>query len=331
MYVNVHFFKFVRGEIMDRRQQKTRAAIFEAFTELLAVKSYNKITVQEIIEKANIGRSTFYAHFETRDDLVKALCDDLFQHVFSKALEAEKTHDFSLAGGGYHIILVHILYHLRDSRKNVSALLAGESSLFLKYLKNYFCEYINNYLLPGLHQHKNFLPGDFLLNHITYSFVGLLMWWIKNDWQNPPEEMAQYFEETVLHNAPTYLPFYKEDLDYTLANLNKLVVKDVAEAGGYGVVFGRELTQEKLAELAGMIKREPRRFIAQEVIDFKDLPVMENGVQAERKADLRAFVLTGAETKVWPSGLTRFSREPDSFVVNSSQGGGFKDTWVLSD
>lgn len=198
MCVNVHFLKFVRGEIMDRRQQKTRAAIFEAFTELLAVKSYNKVTVQEIIEKANIGRSTFYAHFETRDDLVKALCDDLFQHVFSKALEAEKTHDFSLAGGGYHIILVHILYHLRDSRKNVSALLAGESSLFLKYLKNYFCEYINNYLLPGLPQHKNLLPGDFLLNHITYSFVGLLMWWIKNDWQNPPEEMAQYFEKTVL-------------------------------------------------------------------------------------------------------------------------------------
>ena len=98
MCVNVHFLKFVRGEIMDRRQQKTRAAIFEAFTELLAVKSYNKITVQEIIEKANIGRSTFYAHFETRDDLVKALCDDLFQHVFSKALEAEKNSRFFTGG-----------------------------------------------------------------------------------------------------------------------------------------------------------------------------------------------------------------------------------------
>lgn len=130
MCVNVHFFKFVRGEIMDRRQQKTRAAIFEAFTELLAVKSYNKITVQEIIEKANIGRSTFYAHFETRDDLVKALCDDLFQHVFSKALEAEKTHDFSLAGGGDHIILVHILYHLRDSRKTYRHCLLARAVCF---------------------------------------------------------------------------------------------------------------------------------------------------------------------------------------------------------
>lgn len=146
-------------------------------------------------------------------------------------------------------------------------------------------------------------------------------------------KMVRYYldEEPVLHNAPTYLPFYKEDLDYTLANLNKLVVKDVAEAGGYGVVFGENLTKEKLAELAGTIKREPRRFIAQEVIDFKDLPIMENGQQVMRKADLRAFVLTGAETMVWPSGLTRFSREANSFVVNSSQEGGFKDTWVLSD
>lgn len=146
-------------------------------------------------------------------------------------------------------------------------------------------------------------------------------------------KMVRYYldEEPVLHNAPTYLPFYKEDLDYTLANLHKLVVKDVAEAGGYGVVFGDHLTKEKLAELADTIKHEPRRFIAQEVIDFKDMPIMENGQQVMRKADLRAFVLTGAETMVWPSGLTRFSREAGSFVVNSSQGGGFKDTWVLSD
>ena len=145
-------------------------------------------------------------------------------------------------------------------------------------------------------------------------------------------KMIRYYlgEDPILHNAPTYLPFYEQDLSYVLANLEKLVIKDVAEAGGYGVIFGRDLSKERLADLADLIKREPRRFIAQEVIDFLDLPVMEKGEKVPRKADLRAFVLSGETTTVWPSGLTRFSREADSFVVNSSQGGGFKDTWVLS-
>ena len=78
-----------------------------------------------------------------------------------------------------------------------------------------------------------------------------------------------------------------------------------------------------------MIIDEPRRWIAQEVIDFKDLDILEDDLRVERKADLRAFVISGEETKVWKSGLTRFSRDPNSFVVNSSQGGGFKDTWVM--
>lgn len=78
------------------------------------------------------------------------------------------------------------------------------------------------------------------------------------------------------------------------------------------------------------MKKEPRRFIAQEVIDFQDLEIQDNGEVVARKADLRAFVLMADEPYVWKSGLTRFSRNPDSFIVNSSQGGGFKDTWVLS-
>ena len=112
--------------------------------------------------------------------------------------------------------------------------------------------------------------------------------------------------------------------------MTQLVFKDVSEAGGYGVVFGRELSEEKRAEFKALVETEPRRFIAQEIIDFIDLPIMENGQEVMRKADLRAFVLSGERTCVWASGLTRFSRNPDSFVVNSSQGGGFKDTWVLS-
>ena len=145
-------------------------------------------------------------------------------------------------------------------------------------------------------------------------------------------KMVKYYlgEESILQNAPTYLPYYKEDYDYVMANIDKLVIKDVSEAGGYGVVFGSELAPDKLQELKDLIERYPRRWIAQEVVDFKDLEILEDGELVWRKADLRAFVVTGNETKVWKSGLTRFSRNPDSFVVNSSQGGGFKDTWVIS-
>ncbi|MFI3288930.1 MAG: circularly permuted type 2 ATP-grasp protein [Rikenellaceae bacterium] len=144
--------------------------------------------------------------------------------------------------------------------------------------------------------------------------------------------MIKYYlnEDPILQNAPTYLPYYKNDYDYILSNIEKLVIKDVSEAGGYGVVFGRDLSPEKLAELKALIIEQPRRWIAQEIIDFKDLELLDGDDVIERKADLRVFVVSGKETKVWKSGLTRFSRQEGSFVVNSSQGGGFKDTWVMN-
>lgn len=120
--------------------------------------------------------------------------------------------------------------------------------------------------------------------------------------------MITYYlnEQPILQNAPTYLPYYKEDYQYILDNIAKLVIKDVSEAGGYGVVFGRDLSPEKLAELKQLIIDEPRRWIAQEVIDFKDLEIQEGDERVERKADLRAFVISGEQTRVWKSGLTRF-------------------------
>ena len=145
-------------------------------------------------------------------------------------------------------------------------------------------------------------------------------------------KMIKYYlnEDPILSNAPTYLPFYEDDYKYVLDNFDNLVLKDVAEAGGYGVVFGNTMTAPQKADFLELLRAEPRRFIAQEVIDFQDLDILENGEQIPRKADLRAFVLMADEPLVWKSGLTRFSRNPDSFIVNSSQGGGFKDTWVLS-
>ena len=147
-------------------------------------------------------------------------------------------------------------------------------------------------------------------------------------------KMVKYYlgEDCITHNAPTYLPYYEEDMKYTLEHFDKLVIKDVAEAGGYGVVFGSSLTQKEKVDFKEMIINEPRRFIAQEIIDFLDLDILDEDGRTlvPRKADLRAFVLSGEDVTVWKSGLTRFSRNPDSFIVNSSQGGGFKDTWVLS-
>ena len=144
--------------------------------------------------------------------------------------------------------------------------------------------------------------------------------------------MIRYYlgEEPVLQNAPTYLPYFETDRRYVRDHLERLVIKDVSEAGGYGVVFGSELTKERRQALWEAVERDPRRFIAQEVVDFCELPVAADGTTATRKADLRAFVLCGRDVTVWKSGLTRYAREAGSYVVNSSQGGGFKDTWVLS-
>lgn len=144
--------------------------------------------------------------------------------------------------------------------------------------------------------------------------------------------LVKYYlgEEPILQNAPTYLPHFPSDRAYVLANLSKLVIKDVAEAGGYGVVFGARLSRSRREELRDLIVKEPRRWIAQEVVNFRDEPVFQGGKVVPRKADFRAYVLSGSSVRVWKSGLTRYAMEAGSMIVNSSQGGGFKDTWVLA-
>lgn len=144
-------------------------------------------------------------------------------------------------------------------------------------------------------------------------------------------KMVEFYlgEKPIMKNAPTYLPYFEDDKKYVLENLHKLVIKDVAEAGGYGVMFGRDMDAVKLANISYLIETEPRRWIAQEIIDFIDLEIMDGEETVFRKSDLRAFVLSGSDTQVWASGLTRYTRNPTSFIVNSSQGGGFKDTWVM--
>ncbi|TFH40418.1 MAG: circularly permuted type 2 ATP-grasp protein, partial [ANME-2 cluster archaeon] len=144
-------------------------------------------------------------------------------------------------------------------------------------------------------------------------------------------KMIEYYlgEKPILKNAPTYLPYFKEDMDYVMNNMEKLVIKDVAEAGGYGVLFGHSMSAQQIKDLKTMVKAEPRRFIAQELIEFYDEKCYLNNQLEDRKADFRAYVVMGEDVKVWNCGLTRYALEAGNYLVNSSQGGGFKDTWVM--
>lgn len=184
---------------MDRRKQKTRNAIFEAFSRLLSSKSYTRITIQEIIDEANIGRSTFYSHFETKDDLLKEMCIDMFSHVFSESLYTENTHDFSLADGSSNSMFTHILYHLRDNKKNIIGILTCESGeLFLRFFKQYLNELIIHRLLIDIERKNTDISQDFLINHIAGSFVEMVQWWIKNNMKESPEDLAKYFLSVIL-------------------------------------------------------------------------------------------------------------------------------------
>ena len=146
-------------------------------------------------------------------------------------------------------------------------------------------------------------------------------------------KMIKYYlnEEPILKNAPTYLPYFEEDKKYIFDNMEKLVIKDVAEAGGYGVLFGHEMTKLQIEDLKTIIKTDPIRFIAQELIEFYDEKCYLNNEVVPRKADFRAYVVMAETPKVWKCGLTRYAMEEGNYLVNSSQGGGFKDTWVMGE
>lgn len=138
-------------------------------------------------------------------------------------------------------------------------------------------------------------------------------------------------EEPLIGNVPTYLMERKEDRDYALDRLDELVVKAVDESGGYGMLVGPHSTREEQAEFRRRILSNPRGYIAQPTISLSSAPCFIGGRIEPRHVDLRPFVLAGREVRTIPGGLTRVALRRGSLVVNSSQGGGSKDTWVLDD
>jgi uncharacterized circularly permuted ATP-grasp superfamily protein len=136
-------------------------------------------------------------------------------------------------------------------------------------------------------------------------------------------------EEPILNNVQTHICGEPEGLAYTLANLEKLVVKPVGESGGYGIIIGPHASSEEIAAFRLQLLDNPANYISQPMISLSVSPTLSGQKLAPRHVDLRPFAITGKKTWVLPGGLTRVALREGSLVVNSSQGGGSKDTWVL--
>jgi uncharacterized circularly permuted ATP-grasp superfamily protein len=129
--------------------------------------------------------------------------------------------------------------------------------------------------------------------------------------------------------VPTYLPWREKDMGYVLDHIDELVVKPANESGGYGLIVGPQATRDELDAFKEKVKADPRNYIAQPTLALSRAPVIVEDRFEGRHVDLRPYILYGEDIYVLPGGLTRVALRPGSLVVNSSQGGGSKDTWVL--
>jgi uncharacterized circularly permuted ATP-grasp superfamily protein len=136
-------------------------------------------------------------------------------------------------------------------------------------------------------------------------------------------------EQPILEQVETFLCAEPEQLSHVLANLDRLVVKSVDEAGGYGMLMGPQASRRERARFADRVRANPRGYIAQPLVELSTCPTLCGREIRARRVDFRPYLITGRSTWVLPGGLTRVALRPGSYVVNSSQGGGSKDTWVL--
>jgi uncharacterized circularly permuted ATP-grasp superfamily protein len=146
-------------------------------------------------------------------------------------------------------------------------------------------------------------------------------------------EMIKFYlsEEPILPNVPTYVCAREHDRHFVLEHLHELVVKSTNESGGYGMLMGHQASAAERSAFADKIKSDPRNFIAQPIVQLSQHPSLIDDQFEGRRVDLRPYILFGEKPIVMPGGLTRVALRKGSLVVNSSQGGGSKDTWVLED
>lgn len=178
---------------MDRRQRKSREAIFHAFTDILSQKDFNQITVGEIIARADVGRATFYAHFETKDFLLKAFCEELFCHIFD-TVEHNHDHRHIFDCEGSDSVFAHLFQHFQRNDNQLLTLLSSRNNgLFLDYFRSNLDALIKSQLPCFAFQKPQGVPDSYWQNHIASSFVETLKWWIANGMVESPETITEYF------------------------------------------------------------------------------------------------------------------------------------------
>ena len=177
---------------MDRRQRKTRQAIFNAFIQLLSKKNYNNITVGEIIQLANVGRATFYAHFETKDFLLKDLCAELFDHVFN--LDNQTNSFSSFDCNVEDSVFLHLFKHINKNDNNIYKLLCSKNNdLFLEYFKSGVKQLVIKHIHNFADKKPLNIPEEFWINHVVTTFIETLRWWIENKMNKSPKTITEYF------------------------------------------------------------------------------------------------------------------------------------------
>lgn len=194
---------------MDKRQIKSLNKIYTAFQELILEKDYANVTIQDILDRSGVSRSTFYSHFSNKEGLLSSVCENIFDHVFSAQLTKEKDHDFSESSiFDYKHLITHTFYHFYDEQELIKAILISDgSSIFMNILR----KRSSTLMEACVRSHtiyKDDVPIELQIYQLTESFVSILCYWVKNDCLDTPEVMTKYFfmlyngepqKQTIIH------------------------------------------------------------------------------------------------------------------------------------
>lgn len=181
---------------MDKRETKTRSALYEALRLCLLNEDYSSISVTDLLNKSDISRSTFYAHFKNKEDVLKGVCNEIFDHVFSPTLEKEADHDFSASPSfDYSHMITHVFYHFFEEKELIQAILKSKAApIFVETLKERSLPLLSASVKSRTY-YKEGIPEEMQIHQLSESFVSLICFWVEGGCALTPEELTKYFEK----------------------------------------------------------------------------------------------------------------------------------------